>query len=100
MEIKIKATNIELTPEIKNFIEREISDLEKILEKFKEEIKFFVEIGKPIKHHKKGDIFYAEIQSNLPAKTLRASSYSSNIREAIKEVKEKIERQIEKYKNK
>ena len=100
MEIKIKGTNINLTNELKNFIEKEICSLKKFLLEVKKEINFFVEIGKSTKHHKKGDIFYAEVQTNLPEKTLRASSYSFKLREAIKETKEKIKRQIEKYKRK
>ncbi|MGC9031265.1 MAG: ribosome hibernation-promoting factor, HPF/YfiA family [Minisyncoccia bacterium] len=98
MKVTLKGTNINLTEELKKFIENEIEKIKKIVGKVSERAEFFIEIGRQSKHHKKGDVFYSEIQTELPKKILRAASTKKTLKEAIKTAKEKIERQIEKYK--
>jgi ribosomal subunit interface protein len=108
MEITIKTKDIELTTELKEFIEKKISPLEKFL-KFlynknhfqeKPEIKLFLEIGKTTKHHKKGEVFFAEGQLEFPGGILYSTSTAKDIKLAIIETREELERQIKKYKEK
>ncbi|HOW13068.1 MAG TPA: ribosome-associated translation inhibitor RaiA [Candidatus Pacearchaeota archaeon] len=110
MEIAIKTKDIELTTELRKFIEKKISPLEKFL-KFlynknknylqeKPEIKLFLEIGKTTKHHKKGEVFFAEGQLEFPGGILYSTSTAKDIKLAIIETREELERQIKKYKEK
>ena len=94
MEIIIKSINISLTSELKKYIEEKIGSLKKFLKI----IKVFVEIGKPSERHKKGNIYYAECQISLPKKTLRAEAERENLKLAICEIKDELQRQIKKYK--
>jgi putative sigma-54 modulation protein len=100
MKISIKATNLDLTPSIVNYIEDKISSVEKFLEKFesKSEIEVFVEIARTTNHHRKGDVFRAEANMELPGRVLRADHEDWDVRVAIDNVKDKLQGEVKKYK--
>jgi ribosomal subunit interface protein len=108
MRIIIKATNIKLTQGLRNFIKEKIGELEKFLEDLlkKEDIfdgrkprtEAFVEVGKPSKHHRKGNVFYAECQIPLPGGGVRSEAQKEDLRLAICEVKDELQRLLKKYK--
>lgn len=113
MKIVIKATNLKLNNELKNYIEEKIGSLEKFAEVFQSEnyyngfftkgkprVEIWVEIGKTTRHHQKGDIFRAEAQLRLPGKSLRAESERKNLKLAITEIKDELQRELKRYKNK
>jgi len=102
MKINIKATNLELTSAIKNYIEKKIGSLEKFLKKIEaqSEIEAYVEISKITRHHHKGEVFYAELNLNLPHKLLRLEEKSTNLYSAIDILKDKARAQISKIKSK
>ncbi|MCD6500413.1 ribosome-associated translation inhibitor RaiA [bacterium] len=109
MRVIIKATNIELTLSLRTFIEKKIGEVEKFLEDVLKKIdtfdgkkprtEAFVEIGKLSRHHKKGNIFYAECQIPLPGVGVRSESEREDLRLAIVEVKDELQRLLKKYKN-
>ncbi len=101
MKIIIQATNFKLNGALNDFIDEKIGDLERGLGRADSEaVEARIEIGKPSEHHKKGDIFYAEVNLKMPGKLLRATSENWDLRIAITEVKDEIQRQIRKYKEK
>lgn len=108
MRIIIKATNIKLSESLKSFIIQKFEELEKFLEDIlkkqdilngqKPRTQAFVEVGKPSYHHRKGNIFYAEAQIPLPGKGVRSTAEREDLREAIVEVKDELQRLLKKYK--
>lgn len=113
MKIVIRWLNFEKDKKIEDFAKEKIDSLEKFAKdifgekywngffgKGKPRVEAWVEIGKETRHHKKGPIFYAECQMRFPGKSLRAESKRENLKEAINEVKQEIERQMIKYKEK
>ena len=112
MKIVIKAKNIELNKFLRDFIEKKIGQLEKFSDIFREEyfddyltkrkpiVKAWVEISKTTLHHRKGPFFRAECQMRFPGKSMRSEALSHNLRLSIVEVKDELQRQIKKYKNK
>jgi len=108
MRIIIKATNIKLTKSLRDFIEEKIGELEKFLEDILKKIDIFngkepraevyVEIGKPSRHHRKGEVFYAEAQIPLPGKGVRSEACREDLMMAIVEVKDELQRLLKKYK--
>jgi len=109
MKINIKSTKIRLTPSLENFIHKKIGSLERFLKEILKNEKSFnkknwkgvwIEIEKTTHHHKKGKIFRAEGMIELPGKLLRAEALKESIKSAITEIKEELQRQILKYKNK
>ena len=111
MRIIIKATNIELNEELKQWVELRLRPLEKYGDGLKkqevfssgkrdEEIDVFVEIGKTTQDQNKGNIFRAEAQTRFLNQSIRAEAVADNLKEAINEVKKKLERQIVERKEK
>jgi len=102
MKIDIKAINLELTPAIREYIETKIGSLDHFLKRFEtdNEIKVFVEISRTSKHHKSGAIFCAEASFSIGKKLLRAEHLDWDIRVAIDEVKDRLQQEIKKYKEK
>lgn len=101
MNIKIKATNVELTDYLLKLVEEKLKKIEKILPDISDLI-MEVEIGKTTNHHQKGDLFRAEVQVEVPpgGKMLRAVSLKEDFRSALTDVKKEIELQIKKHKEK
>lgn len=116
MQINVKATNLELTPAIREYIEIKIGSLNRFLKRFetpkespegkfptgraKTEAEIFIEIARATKHHKSGNIFYAEATLPLGKKILRAEHSDWDIRVAIDKVKDKLQQEVKKYKEK
>jgi len=103
MHIIIKSTNLNLTPAIEKYIEEKIGSLDHFIKKRfegKSEIKAEVEIARTTKHHRHGDVFCAEVNLHLPKKNLRAEHSDWDIRIAIDKTKDKLQREIKKYKEK
>jgi len=113
MKVVITTKNVELAPVLKDFITRKISSLEKFSELFqpkkyfdgffgkgKPRIEAWVEIAKTTLRHKKGPIFRVECQMRFPGKSLRSETRSEDLRIAIVQIKDELQRQMKQYKNK
>jgi len=110
MKINIKATNLKITLSLKNYIEEKIGSLEKIIPRLKindfpggtgkPAFEAWVEIEKTTSHHHKGEIFRAECQIRLPGRSLRAESEKEELHLAIDEVKDELQGEIKKYREK
>ena len=100
MHINIKATNLDLTPALKEYIEEKIGSVKKILSRWDTEgvAEAWVEVGRITEHHHKGDVFRAEANIRVPGKILRAEDEDWDARVAIDRVKDKLKREAEKYK--
>ena len=115
MKIVIKTKNLKLTPAIRNFIEEKINSLEKfsffgspaqILKnktwegKGKPRAEAWLEIERTALRHRTGKIFRAECQLHLPKQSIRAETQSEDLKIAINELKDKLQRELKEYKNK
>lgn len=113
MKVVIKTKDIKLDRALEDFVERKINDLEKFASVFQGEeyfngyygrgkprVEAWVEIGRTTLHHKKGPYFYAECQMHLPGRSLRATASLPDLRLAICEVKDELQRQLKQYKEK
>jgi len=97
----IKTTNLKLTPAIESYINQKIErDLAKFVSRLDEKgaAELFIEIARTTRHHKRGDVFRAEADLRLPGKVLRAEAEEWDIRVAIDQVKDDLQREIKKYK--
>lgn len=97
MQINIKATNMELTNAIRDYVFEKISYLEKFL---KEEGAAFVEVGKDSNHHNKGeDIYFAEVSIKSKDGNYFNRQHAGDLYAAIDLVKEELQRDINKNKD-
>ncbi len=99
MKITLKATQLDLTPSIKTYIEKKIGSLSRLLVPFEREGECMaeVEIGRTTHHHHKGEIFRAEVNLHLPGKSLRAEYVATDVRTAIDRVRNILRFEITKY---
>ena len=100
MRITIKTKNISLDDPLKVFVEDKIGGLEKFIKDPNALIEVRVEIGKPSRHHRSGFVYYAEANMKVGRKLLRADVKHPDLRTAIVEVKDELQRQIKKFKSK
>lgn len=111
MKIVIKTKNLKLNLALRQYIREKINSLEKFAKVFQNKEKYFfkggkprveawLEIGKTTLHHQKGPIFRAECQMRFPGKSFRSTARSKNLRLAITEVKDELQRGLKQYKQK
>ena len=103
LKLNIKATNIKLDDSLYEYIYEKIGTLDKFIEDINGSVQAWVEVGKPSKHHQKGqEEFYAEVDIRLPGqgKVLRSESRQKDLRLAIDEVKDELQQQLKQYKGK
>ncbi len=100
MKINLKGTNIELTVEIRNYLDRRLDGVSKFLPKDNEAFIVDVELGRTTKHHQAGDIFRAEINVVIGDKSFRAVSERADLYSAIDDMKDEITRELGSYKEK
>ena len=98
MKIDIVTKNISLDEPLENFVREKIGGLDKLIGNDKSEAR--VEIGKPSQHHKSGRIFRAEANIRMGGVLLRASCEHEDLRNAIVDVKDELQEQIRKFKEK
>jgi len=100
MKIIISTKNISLDDALRVFVENKIGGLGKFIKDPDDLIEVRVEIGKPSRHHRSGNIFYAEANMKIGGKLLRADFKHLDLRTAIVQVRDELQRQIEKFKGK
>ncbi|MEK7513178.1 MAG: ribosome-associated translation inhibitor RaiA, partial [Patescibacteria group bacterium] len=102
MRIDIKGTQLDLTPSLKVYIEEKLSVLNRFIARFErngERVLFF-EIARATKHHRHGNVFYAEAMVKLPGRTIRIEEYDSDARTAGDRLKNRLKSDLKKYKEK
>lgn len=100
MKINIRTKNIELLPSLRDFIDKKIGSLERFLKSARSPIEAFVEIEKTTHHHRKGPYFRAECQLEVEGRNIRAEAKGEDLRVAITEVKDEIQREFKTFKGK
>ena len=100
MRINIKATNIELTPALKEFIDEKMNMLNKYYGNSIDVLNFDFEIEKTISNQNKGKIFRAEANIDIPGSMLRVEKTEADMYKAIDNVKDHLEVVIKRHKDK
>jgi len=95
MKITLLAKKINLTNDIKDYVDKKIGKLEKYLNNV---IECWVELAED-KSVKSGKKFRAEVQIKLPRESIRADVEAMNIFEAIDLVVPKLKKRMEKVKS-
>lgn len=101
MKIILQATNFKLDKAIEDFVYEKLADVEKTLGSADDEsVEARVEVGRTSDHHRKGDVYRAEINLKMPGRFLRTESQNFDLYVAITEVRDEMQRQVRKYKEK
>lgn len=103
MRVELKAGNIELTEAIASYVQKKMDMLERFMNipGAPENPMAFVELEKVSgEHHQKGDVFRCEVQFDLGQELLRVEKTTVDLYKAIDKVKDELERQLVRRKNK
>lgn len=105
MKVRILAKNFKLTTALEAMVDEKLArPVTRLLESIDREmdLPMDVELAKSTKHHKHGKIWYAEANLVMPfvKSSVRARATELTIFAAIDEVKNELEREIKKYKEK
>ncbi|MDD5071188.1 MAG: ribosome-associated translation inhibitor RaiA [Patescibacteria group bacterium] len=99
MNIRIKATKIKLTPEIKSYAEKKMAMLEKYLGGV-QILNCDVEVGMSVGGQNSGKIYKTEVNLEVPGSLLRVEKTEKDLFKSIDKVKDHLEIIIKKYKEK
>jgi ribosomal subunit interface protein len=100
IKLNIKATNFKLEPTIYDYIQDKIGNLDRFIEKVDSVVQGWVEVGLTTKHHQSGNIYRAEVQIRLPGKSARSEATAKDIFLAIDAVKDELQIELKKYRQK
>lgn len=92
MNINIKATNMELTGAISDYVNKRLASVEKFSKSG--EMTGYVEVGKTTNHHKQGDVYKAEFSIDINGEHFFANSEQSDLYAAVDDAKEEIARAV------
>ncbi len=100
MNKNIKATNMELTPAISDYIDKKFDSFDRFVDTSTGGVRSDIEVGKTTRHHKQGDVFRAEVNLHVSGQNFYAVSEREDLYAAIDEVKDEIIRQVTEHKDK
>ncbi len=98
MATNIKATNIELTNTISDYVNKKIESINKLVNESKE-VTIYVEVGKTTNHHKQGDYFKAEFDVTIDGEKFYTVAEESDLYKAIDDAKDDMLRRIKNSKD-
>jgi len=96
MNVRIKATNYTLTPEVGNYLGERLKSLEKFIGADLDVVRCEVELGRDAGRPRHGaNIWFAEIAVIIPGRErVYARNNSESVNGAIDDVKEEVERKL------
>jgi ribosomal subunit interface protein len=108
MNIIIRTKNIEMTPTLREFIEKKIGSVEKYCRDCQvsddpaltSATEAIVEVGKATLHHKKGDVYQAQCQLAFNGNKILARTDADDLEKAVAAVRDDLQDQLTRLKGK
>ncbi len=96
MDIRIKATSYEITPDVRAYLDQRIASLKKFLGGYEDVARIEAEVGRDAGGQRHGaNMWFAEMQVIVPGQErVYARNNSESVNGAIDDVKEEVERQL------
>jgi len=100
MDIQIKATNLDLTDSINEYIHKRLGVLDKLIDPNDTSVLCSVEVERKNAHSKAGDMYRSEINLHIAGHDLRAESSKEKLYDAIDETKNQMAKELRRNKDK
>jgi len=100
MRLNTKATNITLTPDIQEYLEKRVEAIGKIIDLNNPTLLIETELARTTEHHQSGDIFMAEINLTYEGEHFRAVSETGDLYSAIDDMRDEIVKSLRSFKGK
>jgi len=98
MEIKIKATAIDLTDAIRQYVDERMESIAKLVDEYDSAAMVNVEVGKSTRHHNKGPFMRAEMTLSFLGNVFRSEEEREDLYESIDMAKDDLRRQVVEHK--
>ena len=102
MKINLQGKNMELTPAIRDYVIKRVTNSEKLLKNIEEnggEVSAKFEVSKSTNHHKAGYVFHSDCLINIKGDEFYSSADEEDLYASIDAVKESLYREINKNKD-
>ena len=102
MQINLLSKNIELTEEIKDYVSKRVTNLEKLLSRIESgqgQVLVNFEVSRSTNHHKSGNIFHADCLIKIDGKEFYGSADKEDLYQAVDAVKDSLFGEVSKHKN-
>ncbi len=100
MNVHVKNTNVVLTPEIQDYLDKKMNALERLIDPEDTSVSCQVELARTSNHHKSGDVFRVEINLMKSGKQFRAVAEQDTLMSAMDEAKDEIVGELKSFKSK
>ena len=96
MDIHVFATDLEMTDELRSYVEQKVGDVRRAFGDMDlTSVTIDVEVARTTRHHRKGDKLYrAEATVRLPRQRLRVEEYDATPKTAVSKLKQSLSREI------
>lgn len=96
MDIRIKTTDYQITPEVTTYLDEKIASIEKMLGAEASTARLEVEIARAAGNQRHGEhVWKAELNLSSPGgPNVRATNHAENVNTAIEDAKEELLRQL------
>lgn len=94
LQVQIKATNIELTDAIRDYVEKKLAGVEKFNKRNSADANCYVEVGKESMHHNNGEVFKAEVNFTAGDVAHFVVSTQSDLYAAVDDMKDELVRTL------
>ncbi|MBI3626951.1 ribosome-associated translation inhibitor RaiA [Candidatus Uhrbacteria bacterium] len=96
MKITIRTKDVELSDDIKQYVEDKIGTLDKYYHRITDG---YVDLERYTNHHKNGPFYRAFVDLRLPHKILRAEKNHIDLKSALDGIKDELKKQLKSYKD-
>ena len=100
MKYTIKATDIELSADLRAYVDKKLASLDKFVKRYGEAVEAHIEVARPSRHHKTGPVFHVDMHVHVPGAALYAEAEGKTVLEAMDAVKDEIGHELERKKEK
>lgn len=100
MKLNLKATDINISPQVRSYLERKLLSLTKLVDFDDPAVTIDAELGRTTRHHQTGDVFFAEINIYRGKESFRAVTNRPDIMSAIDGMRDAIARELSSRKDK
>jgi ribosomal subunit interface protein len=100
MQITVKATNMELTDAIRQYLDEKLVAIDKLVAEWDPAAMVEVEVGKSTRHHNKGPYMRCEMNLSFLGNVFRAEEEREDLYDAIDTCKDELRRQLVDHKDK
>lgn len=100
MHIDIKATNMDLTDAIREYVQSKMDALDKFVDGADTSVHAAVDVGLTTKHHHNGEVFYAEVNLHTALSDFYATAEEEDLYAAIDKVQDIVSRELRSSKKK